>query len=209
MKAVTLSIALEITRSAALAQDTPDPMTHLRSCAAMEPAARLECLDKLSRRIAPAERPAAGEDNWVVSETTSPIDYTPIMTATTSARAGPQSSLTRLTLYCRGGRTELAVSGPGLAGDSSDATIVYRVNDAQPLRVAAGTPSFGPGAAFRVDVVHLMHSLPDEGGLHVRLEVRAGVAQEGWFSLAGLKSVRARVATACNWPNVLARPGNR
>lgn len=209
MKTILLSIAFEIASSVALAQDAPDPMAHLRACAVMEPAARLECLDKLSRSIAPAERPARGEDNWIVSETTSPVDYTPIVTATTLAREGTQSSLSRLTIYCRGGRTELAVSGPALAGGSTDSMIIYRINDAQPLQVAAGAPSFGSGAAFRTDVVHLLQSLPDEGGLNVRLVPRTGGAHEGQFALAGLKVVRDRVGAACKWPNVVAKPGNR
>ncbi|HEV7258032.1 MAG TPA: hypothetical protein VGN82_09635 [Bosea sp. (in: a-proteobacteria)] len=209
MKAIPLSITLEIARSVALAQDAPDPMAHLRACAVMEPAARLECLDKLSRSIAPTERSVRTADNWVVSETTSPIDYTPIITATTFSRGGSQNALTRLTIYCRGGRTELAVSGPAVAAGSTDSIIVYRINDAQPLQVAAAAPSFGPGAAFRADVVNLLQSLPDAGGLNVRLESRAGATHEGQFALTGLKAVRDRVATACKWPNVTAKPSNR
>ena len=119
MKAIALSIAFEIARSVALAQDAPDPMAHLRACAVLEPAARLECLDKLSRSIAPAQLPARGEDNWVVSETTSPIDYTPIVTATTFARGASQNSLTRLTIYCRGGRTERNRIGGGFSAPRS------------------------------------------------------------------------------------------
>jgi len=210
MKAIPLSIAFEIASGVALAQDAVDPMVHLRACAVMEPAARLECLDKLSRSIGPTDRPALGENNWIVSETTSPIDYTPIVTATTFASRGSESTLTRLSIYCRSGRTELAVSGPAVASGSTDYIIIYRINDAQPLQVAAGAPSFGPGAAFRADVVHLLLSLPDEGGLNVRLVPRAGsTAYEGRFALAGLKAVRAKVAAACKWPDVVAKPNNR
>lgn len=210
MKTILLSIAFAITSSVALAQDAPDPMAHLRACAAMDPAARLECLDKLSRSIAPAsQRPARSEDNWAVSETTSPVDYTPIVTATTFAQGSNQSSLTRLTIYCRGGRTELTVSGPAVAGGSSGSMIIYRINDAQPLQVTAGAPLFGSGAAFRTDVVHLLHSLPDEGDLYVRLVPRTGGTHQGEFALAGLKVVRDRVGAACKWPNVVAKPGNR
>jgi hypothetical protein len=209
MKAIPLAIAFQVASGLALAQDAVDPMVHLRACAVMEPAARLECLDKLSRSIVPTDRPARGEDNWIVSETTSPIDYTPIVTATTLARGESENSLTRLTIYCRSGRTELSVSGPAVPGGSTDYIIIYRINDAQPLQVAAGAPSFGSGAAFRADVVQLLHSLPDEGGLNVRLVPRAGTAYEGQFALAGLKVVRDKVAAACKWPNVVAKPGNR
>jgi len=209
MKAIPLSIAFEIVRSAALAQEAPDPVANLRACAAMEPAARLECLDKLSRSMAPSVRPAPSTDNWVVSETTSPIDYTPIVTATTFSGAEARNSLSRLTIYCRGGRTELAVSGPAATAGSTDSMIIYRVNGAAPLQVAAGASSFGLGAAFRADVVQLLQSLPDEGSLTVRIEPRGGAPQEGQFTLAGLKAVRDRVSGACKWPNVTAKPSNR
>ncbi len=209
MRAIALSVVFEIASGVALAQGTVDPMVHLRACAAMEPATRLECLDKLSRSIVPPNRPVLGEDNWIVSETTSPIDYTPIVTAATIARGGSESALTRLSISCRGGRTELAISGPTVAGGSTDYTIIYRINDGQPLQVAAAAPSFGFGAAFKADVVQLLHSLPDDGGLNVRLVARAGTAYEGQFALSGLKVVRAKVAAACKWPNVVAKPSNR
>lgn len=209
MKVIPLSVAFEIASGVALAQGAVDPMGHLRACAALESAARLECLDRLSRSMAPTDRPARGEDNWIVSDTTSPIDYTPIVTAKTFSRSESERSLTQLTIYCRSGRTELVVSGPALAGGGADQVIAYRINDAAPMQVAAGVPSFGSGAAFRTDVVHFLQSLPDEGGLNVRVVPRAGSAHEGQFALVGLKGVRARVAVACKWPNVVARPGNR
>jgi hypothetical protein len=209
MTVIALAIAFEIASRVVLAQDVVDPAVHLRACAAMEPAARLECLEKLSRSIEPGDRLARGEGNWVVSETTSPVDYTPILTATTLAHGGSESSLTRLTIYCRSGRTELSVSGPAVPRGSTDFFIVYRVNDAQPLQVAGGAPAFGSGIAFRADIVQLLHALPDEGGLNVRLISRAGTAYEGQFALSGLKIVREKVAVACKWPNVVAKPGNR
>ena len=47
-----------------------------------EHAERLECLDRLSRDIAAPVRAARGGDNWIISETTSPVNYTPMVTAT-------------------------------------------------------------------------------------------------------------------------------
>ena len=82
MKAIALSIAFEVASRIAFAQDVADPMAHLRACSLMERAERLECLDRLSRDIAPPDRPGRDGDNWVISETTSPINYAPIVTAT-------------------------------------------------------------------------------------------------------------------------------
>ena len=153
---------------------------------------RLECLEKLSRNIAPPARPAPAGDNWIVSETTSPVDYTPIVTATTSSRGGSNGSAMQLSIHCRGGRTELVVAGPAVSRSGADYAISYRVNDGQPVQLAAGSPSFGTGAAFTGDVVRLLQSLPEEGDIAVRLSTRTGAAQEGYFSLGGLKMVREK-----------------
>ena len=74
------------------------------------------------------------------------------------------------------------------------------------MQLASGSPSFGTGAAFTGDVVRLLQSLPEEGGLTIRLSARTGVAQEGYFLLGGLKMVREKVAAACKWPHAVAKP---
>ena len=212
MTALALSAVFALASGAALAQGppepAPDPMTHLRACSLLGPAERLECLDKLSRRLEPAKRPAPGGDNWIVSETTSPVNYTPIVTATASARAGSDGGLTQLAIHCRGGRTELVVLGPALAKGGTDYTISYRVNDSPPVQLATGPPSFGAGVAFTGDIAQLLLALPDEGDLAIRLAPRVGAAHEGAFALGGLKRVREKVASACNWPGAIARPRN-
>src|SRR4029077_16089480 len=113
MKAIALSVAFGVASRIAFAQGAADPMAHLRVCASMERAERLQCLDRLARDIAAPDRAAGGGDNWIVSETTSPVNYTPIVTATTPSRGSDGSSM-QLAIHCRGGRTELLVSGPAV-----------------------------------------------------------------------------------------------
>ena len=204
MKAILLSVALEVASRIAFAQETGDPMADLRACSLMEHAERLECLEKLSRKIAPPAGPAPGSDNWIVSETTSPVDYTPIVTATALPTGG--SSSMHLSIHCRGGRTELVVAGPAVS--RSGDVISYRINDGQPVQLAAGSPSFGTGAAFTGDIVRLLQSLPENGNIAVRISARGGATQDGRFSLGGLKTVREKLAAACKWPSAVARPHN-
>ena len=204
MKAIPLSVAFAVVNRIAFAEGATDPMAQLRACSLMEHTERLECLDRLSHDIAPSDRPAGSGDNWVISETTSPVNYTPIVTAAAYSR-GPDGPLMRLSVHCRGGRTELAVSGPAVSG-GADYAIAYRVNDRPPVQLAAGPPSFGPGAAFSGDVVRLLQSLPEEGRIAVRISNRSGAAQEGLFLLGGLKTVREKLAAACKWPNAVAQP---
>jgi hypothetical protein len=205
MKAIALSVAFEIASSLAFAQGAADPIAHLRSCSLMERVERLECLDRLSRDIAPPDRSVGDGDNWIVSETTSPVNYAPIVAATAFSRGG---SSMQLSIHCRGGRTELVISGPAVSSGSADYTISYHVNDGQPVQLAAGSPSFGTGAAFPGDVVRLLQSLPEEGHIVVRISTRSGAAQEGHFLLGGLKTVREKLAAACKWPHAVAKPRN-
>ena len=204
--AIPLSVALNVAGGIALAQGASDPMAHLRACSLMERAERLECLEKLSRNIAPPADPAPGSDNWIISETTSPVDYTPIVSATALSTGGSDGSSMHLSIHCRGGRTELVVSGPAVSREHY--AISYRINDDQPVQLAAGSPSSGTGVAFTGDVVRLLQSLPEEGEVAVRLSPRTGVAREGNFSIGGLKMVREKLAAACRWPQAIATPRN-
>jgi len=208
MKAIFLSIAFEAASGIAFAQGAGDPIAHLRACSVMERAERLECLDRLSRDIAAPDRAAGGGDNWIISETTSPVNYTPMVTATAFSRGGSDGSLMQLAIYCRSGRTDLVVSGPAVSGGGADYTISYSVNDGQPVQLAAGSPSFGTGVAFAGDIVRLLQSLPEDGHIAVRISPRGGAAEDGRFSLGGLKTVREKLAAACRWPNAVAGPRN-
>lgn len=205
MKAIFLLVAFVVASGVALAQGAADPIEHLRACTMLEQAERLECLDRLSRNIAAPVRVAGDDDSWIVSETTSPVNYAPIVTAIALSRAG---TLTQLAIHCRGGRTELVVSGPAATGSGADYTVSYSINDGKPVQLAAGSPSFGGGVAFAGDIVRLLQSFPEDGHIAIRLAPRAGAAQDGLFSLGGLKTVREKLATACRWPNAVAGPRN-
>ena len=208
MKAILLSVAFEVASGIAFAQETGDPVAQLRACSLMEHAERLECLDRLSRDIAAPDRAARGSDNWIISETTSPVDYTPIVTATAGSTGGSDGSSMHLSIHCRGGRTELVIAGPAVSRSSVDYVISYRINGNQPVQLAAGSPSFGTGAAFTGDIVRLLQSLPENGHIAVRISARGGATQDGRFSLGGLKTVREKLAAACKWPSAVARPHN-
>jgi hypothetical protein len=202
--AIMLLIALGSTGGIASAQD---PTTQLRACLQKQPAERLGCLDKLTRTAAPQHR-LTPEDDWIVSQTTSPVDYSPIATATTSSRSGTGESTMQLSIRCRGGRTELVLAGPGISSGGADGAISYRVNDNPAVQVAAAVPAFGPGVAFAGDAVRLLQSLPDSGDLIVLLSPRGGAGNDGTFSLAGLDVARAKMAAACKWPRAIATPNH-
>jgi hypothetical protein len=207
MKAISLSVALEVASRLVFAQGAADPTADLRTCPLIEHEERLECLENLSRNIEPA-RPASAADNWIISETTSPVDYTPIVTATTFSRDDSNGSSMQLSIRCRAGRTELVVAGPSFSRSREDYAISYRVNDDPSVKLAAAPSSSGTGVAFKGDVVRLLQSLPEEGKIAIRLVTRTGAAQEGHFLLGGLEMARGKLAAACKWPHAAAKSRN-
>lgn len=202
------SAAIALMGGIALAQGGDDPMAQLRACSLMERADRLECLDRLSRAATPAVPAVPKEDRWIISETRSPLDYSPIATATTSSREVAGGSAMQLSIRCRGGHTEIAIAGPTVSGRGNDYAISYRVNGGQPVQIAAVAPAFGAGVAFKADTVALIQSLPGDGEFDVHLSPHVGPSQDAIFSLAGLETVRAKIATSCKWPHAIANPNN-
>ncbi|WP_249130348.1 hypothetical protein [Bradyrhizobium sp. AUGA SZCCT0283] len=172
----------------------------------MERAEQMECPDKASPPIAPAHPAASKGDNWIVSQTTSPVDYSPVATATTLSDDGAVESVMKLSIRCRRGRTELVVAGPGISGRGNGYAISYRVNNGPQVQIAAAPPASGAGVAFGGDVISLLQSLPDAGSLSVHLAPRTGTAVDGTFSLGGWEAVRAKMVVACKWSHPVANP---
>ncbi|MDF0492066.1 MULTISPECIES: hypothetical protein [Bradyrhizobium] len=201
-----LAVAFNVACGIAYAQSTGDSTEALRACSGMDGSARQECLQDSSRKLSrPARR--VSDDNWLVSETTSPVDYSPIVTATTYSVSGSDGAAMQLAIHCRKGRTEVTVAGSALSRSANEYVISFRLNADTPMQLAAASPSFGSGVAFGGDVVKLLNALPDEGHIVVRLFARTGQVQDGQFLLSGFEKVRRRMAAACKWPHSVARPG--
>jgi len=201
--------ALALMVGIASAQGANDPPVPLRACSPMERVDPLECLDKPSRATPPPLRLALEGGGWIVSETTSPIDYSPIATATTVSRNLAGGSPMQLSIRCRGGRTELALTGPDITGRGDTYLISYRVNGNQSAQLAGVTAAFGAGVAFKGDVVALLQQLPGDGELVVRLMPLSGNELDGIFSLNGLETLRTRIGATCKWPQAIAKPADR
>ena len=77
--------------------------------------------------------------------------------------------------------------------------ISYQVDNHAPVKIAAGTPAFGPGVALTGNVVRFLQSLPETGDLVLQMADQNGVVQNGSFSLRGMQKIRQRLAVACNW----------
>jgi hypothetical protein len=135
---------------------------------------------------------------WIISETSSPVDYTPVVVATARSLDNAEHSTMELSINCRNGRTNLMITGSAVSGRNDEYVISYRINLDNP--VAAGSTPLGAGVAIQGDVVSLLQSFPDQGDISIRLAVKGGTAREATFSLDGFNSVKTKMARACNWP---------
>ena len=199
--------ALALTLLSSLSQGVCAPSGHavdgLKACSQFEDMERLKCVDELLRQMeeTPGHAPPQGP-NWMVSETTSPVDYTPQIAALTTAREPSQDAPSSLTIYCRAHRTGLTISTTGSWKQATDdaVKVVYKIDDDPSVEQRGITLEAGNSLAFPGDVVRLLRSMPDGGRILVQVYARNGPPYENTFRLAGLDPVRRKIAAACNWP---------
>jgi hypothetical protein len=144
-------------------------------------------------------RAAAG--HWVLSETTSPVNYSPLVIATTASRSDSERMLS---ITCRNGRTELAIthidsSGRGRRND--ELMVTHQVSNQPAVQERWKASTTGKDALFAGDVVRFLRSLPDRGEISVRVLDRQGLEHDARFLLDGLSVVREKMGAACKWPS--------
>src|SRR4051812_18474709 len=92
MKAVAaLAVTLLLSLGQAVCAQSGDALDRLKACSQFQAGERLKCVDELLQEMAPDSAPPQ-DPNWIISETTSPVDYTPQITALTTARGSSQDA---------------------------------------------------------------------------------------------------------------------
>jgi hypothetical protein len=142
------------------------------------------------------------DTNWLVSETTSPVDYTPLLTAMTRLPASLKHTPNTLAVRCRGGHTELLVrtGGTWRVSRAREVQIEYQINDQPAVRLAWAASADGKTAIYKDDAVGLLQSLPEGARLKINVLDGPDTSYEATFPLAGLDAVREKIAAACKWP---------
>jgi hypothetical protein len=202
MKSVGALIAIVLSSlSQAVCAQTGDAVDRLKACSQFEGTERLNCIDKLLQEMAETPDPAQGP-NWIISETTSPVDYRPQIAALTMARGSSQDAPSSLAIRCRSRRTELMISTAGSWKQATNAEVrvVYRINEEPSVEQRWRVADTGKSLAFPGDVVSLLRSLPDSGRILVRVYAGKAPPYENTFQLVGLDPVRRKIAAVCNWP---------
>jgi hypothetical protein len=200
------------------AQSAHETIEKVRVCSLKGEVERHQCLEKVFRdtprppSAAPADVPSESRaadtrasdtrasDNWIVSETTSPVDYSPVVVAAASSGTG-----LRLSIECRAGRTDLAIRAAALTQGADDYSASYSANGGAPVPVPVVAASPGPGLVVKADVVRLLAMLPDQGDVIFRVAGSQATTLEGRFALPALKSVLERLVIPCRWVSPASR----
>jgi hypothetical protein len=173
--------------------------------------AEQECLDRVHMGpsatvptvvppVAPAKPPS---DSWTIGETTSPVDFSPLLVAELRPVApAPDGAPAVLTLRCRNTRTEISVRARG----------TWRPARAGDVDVALQTDGQATGQHSRwlLSPDGRTASLPQDAADTIRawsktrisIAVTDGGGSGGAsiFDLSGVETVRAKLAAACHWP---------
>ncbi|MEH2482558.1 hypothetical protein V1282_005915 [Nitrobacteraceae bacterium AZCC 2146] len=204
MRGWPIAMALSIASQAVCSQPASDAISRLKSCFQLERALQPACLEKLSRELPDRNNQNSAEPtarSWIVSETTSPVDYSPIITATTSSQTVAKDAPATFVIRCRGQRTDLLVSTEGSwrASRANELQVDFRVNDQPAVRTQWIASADGRSAHFKDDAVRFLRSLPDGGRIIVSVSDWQGPAHEASFQLTGLDAIRQKIAAACKW----------
>jgi len=196
-----LTVTLLLSLSEAVRAQTGDAVDRLKACSQFEGIERLKCVDELLQEVAPDSAQPQGP-NWIISETTSPVDYKPQITALTTARTSSQDAPSSLAIHCRARRTELIISTTGSWKQATvgEVKVIYRINEEPPVEQRGRPAETGRSLAFQGDVVRFLRSMPDSGQILVKVYAGKTPPYESTFKLVGLDPIRRKLAAACNWP---------
>ncbi|MET4388654.1 hypothetical protein ABIB73_004418 [Bradyrhizobium sp. F1.4.3] len=150
-------------------------------------------------------------NGWLIGETTSPRDFSPLLVA--KLYALPPVAVDApaiLLLRCRGQRTEMSLGVNGawraLRGGDIEVTVSSDQPAARPWRWRLAPD--GRTASMLDDPVDVVRAL---SGGRTTISVTDGTGRNASaiFDLTGIDVVRARLGSACHWPNTTVESRGR
>jgi hypothetical protein len=149
------------------------------------------------------------EENWIVSETKSPVDYSPLMIATIRSKSDAGDGQNILSVRCSTHHIEVMVGmngewnrrrGKALKAD-------YQINDQPMVHEQWRVSADGTGAILR-HPVGFLRSIPDGATLKVGVAQKRSARRDALFQLNGLDAVRQKVGILCTPVTARTSPEN-
>jgi hypothetical protein len=144
---------------------------------------------------AKAHDPASAKSLWLVSETTSPIDYSPIVDAEIRPIMRAQDGPDALAVGCRAGRIEVAIRRNPAWSGSVGLEVEYQI-DGRPAVRERWILSADRKVAKKGNPAEFLQSTPDGAALKIAIRSQPN-AQYTSFELVGLSAIRPSVEKAC------------
>ena len=162
------------------------------------------------RSASTLDKPAPATD-WIVSETMSPVDYSPLLTAVVRATSSAEGAPTTLAVRCRAQHTELSIRSERAWSlpRGADLMVDYQVNDRAVVRQPWLLSADGMTASYASDPIELLQSIPEGAILTIAVVAKATARRETTFRLNGLSDIRQKVAAACKWTPPIATASPR
>jgi hypothetical protein len=158
-------------------------------------------------RMAKREIPGRASSGWIVGETVSPVDFSPLLVAQiNSAGSNKPDAPSALVLRCRAGRTEMSLRTQGSwhAGRAGVVEVVFTDDRRPPQRSRWSVASDGKSASLAEDAISAVQGLL---GATISISINDGAQDVGTatFELVGIDAVREKLARRCRWPAVAAQ----
>jgi hypothetical protein len=171
-------------------------------------AERLKCYDgnDTSSSNAPgkqAESKERADGVWEVRDEKSPLDDSPLVSASLRSSDGKANLLMR----CKDRKTEVAVTKWGFIKCGADVRVVYRVDQDQ----ATDTPWNSHSSCYLAvapSPIPFIRALTDQGKVYFRMFDHHDVPHDALFNLGKVSEVRSRLAEACDWDGASKATGS-
>ena len=198
------------------ADEAPSPTEAIQPIVAARPAELTSpetmVVSAQSDRPSATINKKAEETKWVVSETTSPVDYSPLVIATIWPRQRINSGLSGLTISCRAKQIALSLrfmddlDVPRWGGIFVDS----QIGDRRPVRqLWVWDEEQGTILVYGGDPITLLQSISDGDQLRLGVGDSKGARHMATYQLVGLDVIRKKVAGACPWPSTQASSERR
>ena len=169
---------------------------------------RLKCYDGLdtSSSNAPgkqAESKERADGVWEVRDEKSPLDDSPLVSASLRSSDGKANLLMR----CKDRKTEVAVTKWGFIKCGADVRVVYRVDQDQ----ATDTPWNSHSSCYLAvapSPIPFIRALTDQGKVYFRMFDHHDVPHDALFNLGKVSEVRSRLTEACDWDGASKATGS-
>ncbi len=204
MRAIlTIACASVVFAAGAQAQEALKPCHQIK-----DDSERLKCYDGLDTSSSnatgkQAESKERADGAWEVRDEKSPLDDSPLVSASLRSSDGKASLLMR----CKDRKTEVAVTKWGFIKCGTDVRVIYRVDQDQ----ATDTPWNSHSScvlAIAPSPIPFIRALTDQGKVYFRIFDHHGAPYDALFNLGKISEVRSRLAEACDWDGAPKATGN-